>query len=144
VTTLRYFIADETGELAAMSQARSYRILSGKGSLSEYAGRDLKWVEVVVEVERRAIRRVLRVLPFRITFDTSGRVDMMRRDTLAMERIAHAYKPPTVESLIRDLELDANYFWVLGESHWRKLSEVLRVSVDDLKSTLYRAADDHR
>ena len=143
MTTLRYFIADETGELAAMSQARSNRILSGKGSLSEYAGRDLKWVEVVVEVERRAIRRVLRVLPFRITFDTNGRVKMMRR-ALAMERISHADKPPTVESLIRDLELDANYFWVLGESHWRKLSEVLRVSVDDLKSTLYREADDHR
>ena len=144
MTTLRYFIADETDGLAAMSQARSYRILSGKGSLSEYAGRDLKWVEVVVEVERRAIRRVLRVLPFRITFDTSGRVDMMRREALARERIAHADKPPTVESLIRDLELDANYFWVLGESHWRKLSEVLRVSVDDLKSTLYREADDPR
>ena len=137
--SLRYFIADETGGLAAMSQARSHRILSGKGSMSEYAGRDLKWVEVVVEVERRTIRRVLRVLPFRITFDTSGQVDMMRRDTLAIERISHACKPPTVESLIRDLELDANYFWVLGESHWRKLSEVLRVSADDLKSTLYRA-----
>ena len=143
MTTLRYFIADETGELAAMSQARSHRILSGKGSLSEYAGRELMWVVVFVEVERRAIRRVLRVLPFRITFDTNGRAKMMRR-ALAMERISHADKPPTVESLIRDLELDANYFWVLGESHWRKLSEVLRVSVDDLKSTLYREADDHR
>jgi hypothetical protein len=130
VTTLRYFIADETAGLAAMSQARSHRILSGKESLSEYAVRDLKWVEVVVEVERRAIRRVLRVLPFRITFDTNGRAKMM----VAMERISHAYKPPTVESLIRDLELDANYFWVLAESHWRKLREVLRVSVHDLKS----------
>jgi hypothetical protein len=130
VTTLRYFIADETAGLVAMSQARSHRILSGRESLSEYAGRDLKWVEVVVEVERRAIRRVLRVLPFRITFDTNGRAKM----TLAMERISHAYKPPTVESLIRDLELDANYFWVLAESHWSKLSEALRVSVHDLKS----------
>jgi hypothetical protein len=137
--SLRYFIADETGGLAAMSQARSYRILSGKESLSEYAGRDLKWVEVVVEVERRAIRRVIRVLPFRITFDTSGRVEMMRRGALALQRI---FQPPTVESLIRDLEVDANYFWVVAESHWRKLSEVLRVSVQDLKSALYRAADD--
>jgi hypothetical protein len=137
--SLRYFIADETGGLAAMSQARSYRILSGKESLSEYAGRDLKWVEVVVEVERRAIRRVIRVLPFRITFDTSGRVEMMRRGALALRRI---FQPPTVESLIRDLEVDANYFWVVAESHWRKLSEVLRVSVEDLKSALYRAADD--
>jgi hypothetical protein len=137
--SLRYFMADETGGLAAMSQARSYRILSGKESLSEYAGRDLKWVEVVVEVERRAIRRVIRVLPFRITFDTSGRVEMMRRGALALQRI---FQPTTVESLIRDLELDANYFWVVAESHWRKLSEVLRVSVQDLKSALYRAADD--
>ena len=73
--SLRYFMADETGGLAAMSQARSYRILSGKESLSEYAGRDLKWVEVVVEVERRSIRRVLRVLPIRTNFDSTGRAD---------------------------------------------------------------------
>jgi hypothetical protein len=128
-----------------MSQARSHRILSGRESLAEYAGRDLKWVEVVVEVERRAIRRVLRVLPFRITFDTNGRRIKTMRRALAMERISHAYKPATVESLIRDLELDANYFWVLAESHWRKLSEVLRVSVRDLKSApVSRSGDDHR
>jgi len=138
VTTVRYFIADATGGLAPMSQARWHRILSGKESLSEYAGRDLKWVEVVVEAERRAIRRALRVLPIRITFDSTGRAHMVRRAVAAMEQIS---QPLTTENLIRQLELDANYFWVLAESHWQKLSELLRVSVDDLKSALYRVPD---
>jgi hypothetical protein len=141
--TIRYFTVDASGGLAAMSQARWHRILSRKESLSEYAGRDLKWVEVVVEVERRSIRRVLRVLPIRTNFDSTGRADMMRRDAVALERISRSYKPPTTENLIRQLELDANYFWVLAETHWRKLSELLRVSVDDLKSALYHEPDDH-
>ena len=68
---------------------------------------------------------------------------MMRRDAVALERISRSYKPPTTENLIRQLELDANYFWVLAETHWRKLSELLRVSVDDLKSALYHEPDDH-
>jgi len=55
-----------------------------------------------------------------------------------MEQIS---QPLTTENLIRQLELDANYFWVLAESHWQKLSELLRVSVDDLKSALYRVPD---
>ena len=63
---------------------------------------------------------------------------MVRRAVAAMEQIS---QPLTTENLIRQLELDANYFWVLAESHWQKLSELLRVSVDDLKSALYRVPD---
>ena len=126
-----------------MPQARWLRILRGEESLPQYAGRDIKSVEVVVEVERRVIRRVIRVLPTRITVGSDGRVDMRRTINQAMESVRSAiFEPMTVEKAIRDLEIDANRFWVLAESHWRRLSELLGVPRDDVRAALYREPED--
>jgi hypothetical protein len=142
LTSLRYFIADDVGELTAMPQARWHRIIQGKESLPQYAGRDIRYIEAVVEVERRVIRRVLRVLPIRMSVQSDGYIDVDRQMRRAMERMSSSLEPVTAEKAIRDLEIDANRFWILNESHWWKLSELLGVSVENLKAALYRASRD--
>lgn len=89
--------------------------------ITTYAGREITCVEAVVETER------------------DGRVDMSRQ---AMERLPSVLEPMTVQKTIRNLEIDANRFWVLNESQWLKLSKLLGVSMEDAKAALYRAPGD--
>jgi len=137
--TLRYVVSDESGRLAWIPTARWERAFHEKESLPEYAGQELKVIEVVLAVNRRAIEQVIRVLPFRIRVRRNGRLDVRGHAKLAVRRLS-LFTEDTVdiEHEIARLELDANYFWEPEQVHWRALSEILRVPRSQLEQRIYR------
>ena len=139
--TCRAFIADNDHVLS-IPLARWHRILEGKEILPQTADRELKTIEVVIEVERRVVRRAIRVLPIRMKADDRGRVDMDDLKRQAMERIPDPLAPRTIDAAIADLQRDASYFWPLVDSHWHDLSRLLALPVRSLKNALHRAPVD--
>ena len=135
---LRIFVGDDYG-LTPVSQARWQRIMSGSELLPQFANRELRALEVVVEIDRRLVLRPIRVLPTLTKINASGKVDMPYHMAQAMERVSHSLKPPSVETAIRQLQLDASHFWVLTEMHWEMLSRLLKLPVNDLKQALHSA-----
>jgi hypothetical protein len=136
---LRYVIAQESGSFARIPTARWNRAFHEKESLPEYAGQELRVIEVALEVHERVVERVIRVLPFRIKVRLNGYLDIRGHAKLASRRLSlfteDAVEP---EHMIATLELDANYFWELEQVHWRALSNLLRVPRDWLEQRIYR------
>jgi hypothetical protein len=136
---LRYVISDESGRLARIPTARWERAFHEKESLPEYAGQELKVIEVAVKVNGRVVGQVIRVLPFRIRVRPNGYLDIRGHSKLAVRRLSLFTEDAVdVEHEIARLELDANYFWEPEQVHWRALSEILGVPRRWLEQRIYR------
>ena len=127
-TATRYFIADERGGLSKISKVRWEGAFFRNERLLEYAGRELKMIDVTVEVHGHHTKRVLRILPTRVPILSDGGVDIdsvmkicFRQAGLVSRRPVDPYQQ------IAKLEADANYFWELDLGHWRALSRMLGV-----------------
>jgi hypothetical protein len=105
--------------------------MNGEEMLSDWAGREVKVLEVIVEVEGRTILRPIRVLPHRVPVGRDGKVSMRAR-----WRVSDLLAPKTVETAIRELERDASYFWIPTELHWSALGHLLKLPVPELKRAL--------
>ena len=136
---LRYVISDESGRLTRIPTARWGRAFHEKESLPEYAGQELKVIEVAVKVNGRVVEQVIRVLPFRIRVRPNGRLDVRGHSKLAVRRFSlFTEDAMDVEHEIAKLELDANYFWEPEQVHWRALSSLLGVPRSQLERRIYR------
>ena|SRR5437867_8266852 len=62
---LRWFIAEDDGTVTRVPAATCERWFDGEALPAARAGRDLKLLEVVVDVDRHHVVGVLRILPFR-------------------------------------------------------------------------------
>jgi hypothetical protein len=71
----RPFIVTDSDQLIAIPQARWGRIHDGREPLPDHANRELRILQVVVEVARRVILRPLSVLPYRVTVNADGTLD---------------------------------------------------------------------
>ena len=136
----RVFIADDAG-LAPVPQAKWFRIYGGQERLPAHANRELKMLEVVVEVDRRTVLRPIAVLPYRVTVDPRGLINRDAQHTRAMHALDDYMKPRTLESEIGKLQRDASYFWVPTDEHWRALGRTLKLPVDELKRALRQGGE---
>ena len=136
---LRYVIAEESGRFARIPTARWDRAFREKESLPEYVGQELKVIEVAVKVNRRVVKQVLRVLPFRIRVRPNGHLDIRGHSEIARRRLSLLLEDALdSEQVIATLELDANYFWEPERAHWTALSSLLGVPRSELERRIYR------
>lgn len=110
--SLRMFLASDDGRITTIPAARYGRWVSSKEPLpAELAGQHLRVFEVVVEVERRQIIRVVRVLPYRQSVGADRRLDTR----VTAHHLMHAFDDlegsEEVGRVIDRLEAEANYFW---------------------------------
>ena len=111
---LRYFIAEDGGTLTRVPLAVYHRWFSeGEALPSHRAGRELRLLEVVLDVDRRRVVDVLRILPVRQHVRKDGRLDVRAAMQAALKRIALPGYLGTrgPDALIEELQADANYFW---------------------------------
>ncbi len=111
---LRYFIAEDDGTLARVPAAKCHRWFADDEALpADRAGRELRLLEVVVEVDRRRVLDVLRILPVRYQAREDGRLDVSAAMRLAMKRLDILWRLDAgdASAQIDQLEADANSFW---------------------------------
>ena len=147
---LRYFIAEDDGGLTRVPTARCHRWFSDDEALPPgRAGQELRLLEVVVDVDRRRVMNVLRVLPVRHRVREDGRLDASAAMRLALKRLdildrARAGDPRTQ---IEELEADANYFWWPTDAQLEALGTVLLerpsspTQLAELRATVFKPGD---
>jgi hypothetical protein len=84
---LRWFIAEDDGAIMRVPAATCARWFGGEALPAARAGRDLKLLEVVVNVDHHHLVGVLRILPFRQGVREDGRLDLSAATRLAMKRV---------------------------------------------------------
>ena len=108
---LRYFIAEDNGMLTRVPAVKYHRWLADDEAVpSERAARELKLLEVVIEVERRRVVGVLRILPVRHQADENGHLDAGAAMRRAQKRADLLWRLDA-SAQIDQLEADANSFW---------------------------------
>ena len=125
---LRYFIAEDDGTLTRVPAARYQRwFADGEVMPADRAGRELKFFDVVVEVERRRIVDVRRILPFRHQVRADGRLDVDAAMRQAQRRLDILWRLDGGDASARidELEADANSFWWPTESELEALGAAL-------------------
>ena len=85
---LRYFMAEADGTLTRVPTARYRRwLFEGERLPPDCAGRELLFLEVALEVDRRNVVEVLRILPVRHHVRKDGRLDGSVATPLALKRL---------------------------------------------------------
>jgi hypothetical protein len=133
VHDLALVVDEATGELKRVPAVRWGTFWNGEIPMAEWAGRELRAIELALEVDRRRVQRVLRVLAHRMIVRSDGRPDVDRELRRAMEVAAAVYD--RVDP-IRELELDANRFWIPSDAHLIRLAVATDLAVDDIKEVL--------
>jgi hypothetical protein len=125
---LRYFVAEEDGTLTRVPAARYHRWVSqGEALPAERAGQELKLLEVVVDVDRRRVVDVLRILPVRHWVRKDGRLDARAMLQGALKRLDILERVRAGDPLaqIEELETDANHFWLPTEPQLQAVGTAL-------------------
>ena len=78
------------------------------------------------DVMDRKPQRALRVLPYRLQLDEHGFVDKRLKEYLGMKLMGNV-------SAIDRLEVHASYLWPPETSHWRSLSDQVRLPEEELR-----------
>ena len=126
--SLRCFIAEDDGTLTRVPAAKYHRWFSGGEALpADRAGRELKLLEVVAEMDRHRVVDVLRILPFRHRVGADGRLDASAATRLAVKRLDISWRVGAgdVGAQIEELEADANHFWSLTDAQLTVLGALL-------------------
>jgi hypothetical protein len=132
--TLWHFVVDEaTGDLQRVPAVRWSAFRNGQMPIPEWAGREVRAIELALEVNRRRVQRVLRALAHRLIVSSDGLPDADRELRRAVEGLSAAHE--SVDP-IRKLELDANRLWVPIEEHLIRLAAATHLPVHEIKATL--------
>jgi hypothetical protein len=78
----RIFLVNDDGSLQRLSLARYERLLhrDPKERLPQYAGKRIRYVLVVLEIENRRPTEVILVQYSYLSFDSEGRIDAAERE----------------------------------------------------------------
>jgi hypothetical protein len=139
--TVWHFVREADGRLSRVPSARWSRLWRGTERWPERAGQDLEVVEVTLEVDRRVVRRLLRVLPVRLSVAEDGRLDQEQHSRLALRRLGGMFREDRSSSLaelIGQLEADANYFWEPMSAELASLAERLGRTHPEVERAVYR------
>ena len=105
--TVWHFVVDEVkGDLKRVPAVRWSALWNGEIPMPEWAGPEVRAIELALEVHRRRVQRLLRVLAHRMIVRSDGLHDVERELKRTTEVVWAAHDP------IRELELDANRFWI--------------------------------
>jgi hypothetical protein len=132
-TVWHFVVDDATGELRRVPAVRWSAFRSGQTPMPEWAGREVRAIELALEVNGRRVRRVLRALAHRVTVRSDGLLDAERQLRRAMEVLSAGHDPVDP---IRKLELDANRFWVPIEAHLVGPAGATDLPVHEIKAAL--------
>ena len=111
--TVWHFLRQANGRLLRVLSARWWRLWRSTERWPERAGQDLEMLEVTLEVDHRAVRHLLRVLPIRLRVADDGHLDQEQhsRPVRRLDGVFREDRPPSLAELVGQLEADANYFW---------------------------------
>ena len=150
---LRYFIAEDDGSLTRVPAAKCHRWFADDEALpADRAGRELRLLEVVVEVERRRVLDVLRILPVRNQAREDGRLDVSAAMRLAMKRLDILWRLDAgdASAQIDQLEADANSFWWPTDTQLEALGTALLgrppswAQLLELRAVVFRPGNESR
>ncbi len=129
-----HFVVDEAeGDLKRVPAVRWSAFRNGEIPMPEWAGTEVRAIELMLEVNRRRVQRVLRALAHRMIVRSDGLPDVDGELRRAMEGLSAAHDPVDP---IRALELDANRFWVPIDAHLVRLAAATDLPVHEIKATL--------
>jgi len=129
--TVWHFVVDEAkGDLRRVPAARWSALWNGEIPMPDWAGCEVRAIELALEVNRRRVQRVLRVLAHRMILRSDGLHDVDRELQRAMEVLSAAHDP------IGALELDANRFWTPIEADLIRLAAATDLPVPEIKAAL--------
>jgi|SRR2546425_5027940 len=132
--TVWHFVVDEAeGDLKRIPAVRWSAFRNGEISMPEWAGTELRAIELMLEVNRRRVQRVLRALAHRVIVRSDGLPDVDGELRQAIEVLAAAHD--RVDP-IRKLELDANRFWVPIDAHLVRLAAATDLPIEEIEATL--------
>src|SRR5438552_18574430 len=97
--TVWHFVREADGRLTRVPSARGSRLWRGTGRWPERAGQDVEMLEVTLEVDRRVVRRLLRVLRVRLGVAGDGRLDQEQHSRLALRRRGGVFREDLSSSL---------------------------------------------
>jgi len=117
-------------DLKRVPAARWSALWNGEIPMPHWAGGGVRAIELALEVNRRRVQRVLRVLAHRMIVKSDGLHDVDRELQRAMAVMSAAYDP------IRELELDANRFWAPIEAHLIRLAAATDLPLHEIKAAL--------
>ena len=125
---LRYFIAEDDGRLTRVTAVKYHRWSVDDEALpAARAGRELRFLEVAVEVERHRVVDVLRILPVRHWAREDRRLDVSAAMRLALKRLDIRWRVEAGDpsAHIDQLEADANWFWWPADARLEALGAAL-------------------
>jgi len=112
---VRYFVADHDGTVTRVARSRYQRWFSKDEALpANRVGSELRFLEVVVEMDHHRAEDVLHILPFRQWVRGDGKLDAsaaMQRAVKRLDLLGPGFGADA-QALIEQLEADANYFWL--------------------------------
>ena len=113
--SVRYFVAEDDRTVTRVARARYQRWFSEDEALpANRVGRELRLLEIVVEMDHHRVEDVLHILPFRHWVRGDGKLDASAAMRLAVKRfdLLGPGSAADAQTVIDQLEADANYFWV--------------------------------
>lgn len=148
--SLRCFIAEDDGTVTRVPTAEYHRwFFDGEALPADRAGRELKLLEVVAEMDRHRVVDVLRILPFRHRVGEDGRLDASAATRMALKRLEISWRvcAGDVWAQIEELEADANHFWSLTDAQLTALGTLLLrrppgpARLAELRAVVFRPGD---
>jgi hypothetical protein len=112
---VRYFVAEYDGTVRRVARSRYQRWFSKDEALpANRVGSELRFLEVVVEMDHHRVEDVLHILPFRHWVRGDGKLDASAAMQLAVKRfdLLEPGSGADAQALIEQLQADANYFWL--------------------------------
>jgi hypothetical protein len=126
--SVRYFVAEDDRTVTRVPRARYQRWFFEDEALpANRAARELRFLEVVVEMDRHRVEDVLHILPFRHWVRGDGKLDASAAMRLAVKRfdLLGPGFAADAQALIEQLEADANYFWLPTDRELEALGTAL-------------------
>jgi len=126
--SVRYFVAEDDRTVTRVARARYQRWFSEDEALpAKRVGRELKLLEIVVEMDHHRVEDVLHILPFRHWVQSNGKLDASAAMRLAVKRfdLLGPGSAADARTVIDQLEADANYFWVPTDRELEALGAAL-------------------
>ena len=126
--SVRYFVAEDDRTVTRVARARYQRWFSEDEALpANRVGRELRLLEIVVEMDHHRVEDVLHILPFRHWVRGDGKLDASAAMRLAVKRfdLLGPGSAADAQTVIDQLEADANYFWVPTDRELEALGAAL-------------------